>query len=118
LRVPGLQLPTGDQGSKCSDVLTVGSTIPTPPATTIARCVSRLEGDGVRITSILLERGEDHLGRCHHLNQIVADDLPATTTKGDCGNSDNSGSSGALVRRDAHSNPRPAAINISGRRGW
>jgi hypothetical protein len=113
--VPGLQLPTGDQGSKGSDVLAV-SAVPTPPRLAVAVASSRLEGDGVGTASIPLERGKDHFGRCHKLNQVVADDFLASP--GVRCDSDNSDPPGSLVRGDAHSNPRPVAVGLIVRRGW
>jgi hypothetical protein len=116
LQAPRLQLPAGDQGSKGADVLAVSSTIPTTPRLAVTVRGSRLERDGVGATSIPLERGKNHLERCHKLKEVVADDF--LTASGVGGNTDNAGSSGALVRGNAYSNPRPVTVEHSGRRDW
>jgi hypothetical protein len=111
LHEPRLQLTTGDQGSKGSDVLAV-STVPTSPRLAVAVSGSCLEGDGVRVTPLCLERGENHVKRRHQLNEVVADDFLASP--GVRCDPDNPDSSGPLVRGDAYSNPRPMAVDISG----
>jgi hypothetical protein len=113
---PRLQLPTGDQGSKGSDVLAVGGTVSTPPRLAVAVAGSLLEGHHVGVTALCFERGKNHLERRHELKEVMADDF--LTTSGISSNANNPGSSSALVRGDAHSNPRPVAVDFSGRRGW
>jgi hypothetical protein len=93
-------------------VLAVGGTVPTPPRLAVAVGSSLLEGDGVRVATFCLERGENSLERRHQLNEVVADDFLAAPGMGR--DPDNPDSPGSLIRRDADSNPRPMAIDISG----